>query len=144
MKKIRAKQKELGIESEYIFCREGGSWFDKDIYAQRLRRLCERMGYDITNNHAFRMSLNSNVFIPNNIPVTQRAYLLGHSVETNERFYSHMKTESLVNLKDILNRTGSTDDAQKEFTHTYSHTKIVDFGQIKKSETPINTRHFGI
>ena len=74
----------------------------------------------------------------------EMADILGHSVETNERFYSHMKTESLVNLKDILNRTGSTDDAQKEFTHTYSHTKIVNFGQIKNSEKPINTRHFGI
>ena len=78
-------------------------------------------------------------------PVTQRAYLLGHSVETNERFYSHMKTESLVNLKDILNRTGSTDDAQKEFTHTYSHTKIVNFGQIKnRSQWEVCERSAGI
>ena len=141
---IRAKQEKLGIKSEYVFCREDGNWFDKDIYAQRFRRLCERMGYSITNNHAFRMSLNSNVFIPLGLPVTQRAYLLGHSVETNERFYSHMKTESLVDLKDVLNRASHTNDAQSESIHTHTHTKIVDFGQIKNSETPMNTRHFGI
>lgn len=47
LEEIRGKQSELGIKSEYIFCREDGSWFDKDIYAQRLRRLCERMGYTI-------------------------------------------------------------------------------------------------
>ena len=117
------------------------------LTAQRLRRLCERMGYNIINNHAFRMSLNSNVFIPLGLPVTQRAYLLGHSVETNERFYSHMKTESLVDLKDLLNsacQTNAAPDVQNESIHTHTHTKIVDFGQIKNPETPINTRHFGI
>ena len=71
------------------------------------------------------MSLNSNVFIPLGLPVTQRAYLLGHSVETNERFYSHMKTESLVDLKDVLNIAGKTNaapDVQKRlYTHTYTH-----------------------
>jgi len=72
------------------------------------------------------------------------AYLLGHSVETNERFYSHMKTESLVDLKDVLNRASHANDAQTESIHTYTHTKIVDFGKIKNPETPINTRHFGI
>ena len=67
------------------------------------------------------MSLNSNVFIPLGLPVTQRAYLLGHSVETNERFYSHMKTESLVDFKDILNRacqTNGAPDASNEAIHT--------------------------
>ena len=63
------------------------------------------MGYEITNNHAFRMSLNSNVFIPLGLPVTQRAYLLGHSVEVNERKYSHSRTESLVDIKEILDRS---------------------------------------
>ena len=117
------------------------------LTAQRLRRLCERMGYNIINNHAFRMSLNSNVFIPLGLPVTQRAYLLGHSVETNERFYSHMKTESLVDLKDLLNsscQTNAAPDVQNESIHTHTHTKIVDFGQIKNTGKPINTRLSGI
>ena len=42
------------------------------------------LGFDITNNHAFRMTLNSNVLAKKlNIPVAKRAELLGHSVETN-------------------------------------------------------------
>lgn len=49
------------------------------------------------------MSLNSNVLIPLNIKVTERAYLLGHSVEINERYYSHMRTENLDVIKDQLN-----------------------------------------
>ena len=147
LEEVSTKQKELGIKSEYVFCREDGTWFDKDIYAQRLRRLCERMGYNITNNHAFRMSLNSNVFIPLGLPVTQRAYLLGHSVETNERFYSHMKTESLVDLKDLLNRgcqANAAPDVQNKSIHTHTHTKIVNFGEIKNTGKPINTRLSGI
>ncbi len=40
-------------------------------------------------NHALRMSLNSNVLIPLGISVADRAAMLGHSVETNLRFYSY-------------------------------------------------------
>lgn len=78
-----------------------------------------------SHQYAFRISLNSNVFIPLGIPVTQRAYLLGHSVETNERYYSHMRTESLSDIKNILNQS----------THTHSHNKIIDFPSEKIPQT---------
>ena len=142
---IKAKQNELGIESEYILSNKDGSWIRKDIYEQRLRRLCLRAGMDITNNHAFRMSLNSNIFIPKNIPVTQRAYLLGHSVETNERFYSHMRTESLADIKNILDGDNIfTDDTaakcsnngQFQVTHAHSCSKIVNFPVKQNTATP--------
>jgi len=101
----RECQEKLGIVSEFIFCDEKGRWLNKETYSQRLRRMCKRMGYEITNNHAFRMSLNSNVFIPLGLPVTQRARLLGHSVEVNERKYSHSRTERLVDIKEILDQS---------------------------------------
>ncbi len=101
----RECQEKLGIVSEFIFCDEKGRWLNKETYSQRLRRMCKRMGYEITNNHAFRMSLNSNVFIPLGLPVTQRARLLGHSVEVNERKYSHSRTESFVDIKEILDQS---------------------------------------
>ena len=41
-------------------------------------------------------------------------------------------------------QTNAAPDVQKESIHTHTHTKIVDFGQIKNSETPMNTRQFGI
>lgn len=122
---VREMQKKYGVTSEFIFCNADGTWLNKETYSQRLRRMCRRIGLEITNNHAFRMSLNSNVFIPAGITVAQRAYLLGHSVETNERFYSHMRTESLEDLKNVLNQS----------THTYSHTKITDFPKIKIPQT---------
>ena len=56
-----------------------------------------------------------------------------------------MKTESLADLKDILNRacqTNGAPDAQNESIHTHTHTKIVDFEQIKNTGKPINTSFF--
>ena len=125
LQSVRRLHEENGIQSGFIFCNEDGTWLNKETYSQRLRRLCRRIGLNITNNHAFRMSLNSNVFIPLGIPVTQRAYLLGHSVETNERFYSHMRTESLADIKNMLNQS----------THTHSHCKIVRFSSKKIPQT---------
>ena len=63
------------------------------------------MGYEVTNNHAFRKSLNSNVLIPLGIPITDRAYLLGHSVEVNARYYSHSHSENLSDTKELLNQS---------------------------------------
>ena len=118
---VRNMQAGLGISSDFIFCDEMGNWLNKETYSQRLRRMCKRMGYEITNNHAFRMSLNSNVLIPLGIPVTERAYLLGHSVEINERYYSHMRTESLFSLKELLNQS----------IHARSRSNVVRFESKK-------------
>lgn len=50
------------------------------------------------------MALNSNVFIPLGIPVTERARMLGHSVETNLRKYSFAGKNSNGNILEVLNR----------------------------------------
>ncbi|BCK00733.1 hypothetical protein bsdcttw_37730 [Anaerocolumna chitinilytica] len=55
------------------------------------------MGFNITNNHAFRMTLNSNYFIGVlNLDVRERASLLGHSVETNQAYYTKIRMEEEV------------------------------------------------
>ena len=82
------------IKTKYVFCDINGNWIKIDAYTSCLRRLMKSLGYSITNNHAFRMSLNSNVFIPNNVSLTKRAELLGHSVETNLRHYSYAQIDA--------------------------------------------------
>ncbi len=69
-----------------------------------MRRLLKSLGFNITNNHAFRMSLNSNVLAGKlNLPVAKRAELLGHSVETNMKYYTYATkddTDDLVSMFD--------------------------------------------
>lgn len=133
--KIKNIQESLGIYSDYIFCRENGEWILKRHLERRIRKCCKKLGYDICNNHAFRMSLNSNVLIPLGIPVQQRAYILGHSVETNLRHYTHMRLESLNDITMKLNGSKENqgfavihapymqDFAQMNYTKPYANRK---------------------
>lgn len=101
-------QQEKQIYSEFIFCNADGEWIKSDAYETCLRRLCRSIGMPLTNNHAFRMSLNSNVFIgQHNFPSNVRAKLLGHSIQTNERFYSYSsKDTDLDDICSKLNNVG--------------------------------------
>lgn len=103
LSEIKSVQDSLGIESEYVFCNREGRWIYTKAYSDCLRALCRSLGFQVTNNHAFRMSLNSNVFIPLGIPVTERARLLGHSVETNEKYYSYARKNSMQDICVLLN-----------------------------------------
>lgn len=103
LKELKSLQEELAIESEYVFCNADGDFIKTDAYETCLRRLCQSLKLNNSNNHAFRMSLNSNVFIPNGIPVTTRARLLGHSVETNLRFYSFDMRDNNDDICALLN-----------------------------------------
>lgn len=99
---IKALQDKYGINSEFIFCNKSGEWIKKDAYMTFLRRLCKSKNLKVTNNHAFRMSLNSNVLIPNGISAANRAKLLGHSVSVNENNYSFEQKDYLDDLRAIL------------------------------------------
>ena len=103
LEELKALQDELHISSEYVFCHEDGEWIKTDAYLTCLRRLCISLNLDVTNNHAFRMSLNSNVFIPAGLPATERARLLGHSVETNLKYYSFAGKGNLQDICNLLN-----------------------------------------
>ncbi len=125
---LLALQKSLGIHSKYVFCHKNGEWIKTDAYETCLRRLMSGLGYDVTNNHSFRMSLNSNVFIGKyGLPVTERARLLGHSVETNLRYYSFAGKDSLDDICAILN--GEVEVSPR------SHQNIITFTNEKSSRT---------
>ncbi len=126
---IKQKQADLGIVSEFIFCENSGEWLNKESYEQKLRRMCERLGLSITRNHGFRKSLNSNVLIPANIAVTERAYILGHSVEVNERNYSFCRKEQLSAIRDALDKK----EAKSAEIHSHSLNNVIAFRQRKIS-----------
>ncbi len=125
---LLALQKSLGIRSKYVFCHKNGEWIKTDAYETCLRRLMSGLGYNVTNNHSFRMSLNSNVFIGKyGLPATERARLLGHSVETNLRYYSFAGKDSLDDICAILN--------EEIEVSPRSHQNIVTYTNEKSSRT---------
>ncbi len=136
LNEIKAKQEELGIESEFIFCNEDGRWIIEEAYTSFLRRLCRSKGLTVTNNHAFRMSLNSNVLIPIGISVADRAAMLGHSIETNLKYYSYAQKDYLEDVKAKLDAMGSTTQGTPG-----GHPKIVPFAK-KESLEHLNYQAF--
>lgn len=130
LSELREKQLELGIDSEFIFCNEDGNWIKTDAYETFLRRLCQSKGFKVTNNHALRMSLNSNVLIPMNISVADRAAMLGHSIQTNLQYYSFAQKDYLENVRVLLD----SQDESPEGTPG-DPLKIVPFTQKEKPQS---------
>lgn len=132
---LKEVQDRLDIHSEFVFCHEDGEWIKKEAYETSLRRLCRSLGYEVTNNHAFRMSLNSNVFIPLGMPVTMRAELLGHSIETNEKYYSFAQKNNIEEgLRILNNRKGEVLTPNLPLNNQ----NIIFFEKIKTLETAIS------
>ncbi len=129
---LKNKQNELGIKSEYIFCHENGDWIKEEAYMTFLRRLCQSHGFKVTNNHALRMSLNSNVLIPLGISVADRAAMLGHSIQTNLQNYSFAQRDSLEKARILL-------DSQHEdnLVTPRKPLNVIPFPQKRNSESPI-------
>ena len=124
---LKLLQKRLNIKSEYIFCHEDGEWIKTDAYETCLRRMLKSLGFSVTNNHAFRMSLNSNIFIPLNIPVTDRARLLGHTVETNLKHYSYAGKDNIGDICSLLNNQISKND----------NPDIISLNSVKKNNSSL-------
>ena len=108
---LKKKQEELGINSEWVFCKENGEWTTTIAYSEALRRVCkgdksrgkEGLGLKLCNNHAFRIALNSYVLIPMGYNAVERATLLGHTPEVNMKFYTFDKQSDDDRMMDIAN-----------------------------------------
>lgn len=124
LNRLKKNQEALGIESEYIFCKADGSFIYKYNYEKCVRKLLRKLGFTIHRNHVFRKSLNSNVFIPLGIPVTERARMLGHSVETNLRFYSFAGKDTNPGICDLLNSNAEKAENVEKPTDFAGHTLV--------------------
>ena len=97
------KALEIPGDSEYLFHDPYKSeWVKRDGYLLNLRRRCQKLGCKATNNHAFRMHFNSKL-IGLGFEADDRALLMGHEVETNEKFYSLTDRRHLEDIKNRLN-----------------------------------------
>ncbi|MBR5992709.1 MAG: tyrosine-type recombinase/integrase [Lachnospiraceae bacterium] len=91
-------------DSPYLFHEKNcAKMIPTDGYAQNLRKRCRRLGCIPTNNHAFRMALNSRL-IELGFSASDRALILGHEVQTNEAHYSLTDKRRLYDIKDRFNK----------------------------------------
>lgn len=135
LSEIRSIQEEKGIVSEFVFCHENGEWIKTDAYITCLRRLLKSLNYNVTNNHAFRMSLNSNVLSAKlGLPAAKRAELLGHSVETNLRYYTYATKDSMDDLVDLFD-SNNQEPAETLEVSPRSHQKVVNFAKKESLES---------
>lgn len=141
---LKALQKSLGIESEFVFCNKDGSWVKTNKYTAYLQRMLRSLALECpaTRNHAFRKTFNTNVLIPAGIDAPDRAALLGHTVETNERHYTFASRHYLQNARDKINalnqenrKENDVEPAKIAEVNPGSTQKIIPFEKIKKAET---------
>lgn len=128
LNEIKDKQSSLNIKSQFVLCDEFGEPLKTDAYETALRRLCKSLHLNITNNHAFRMTYNSLVLIPAGFTVTERAAILGHSVQTNETHYSFDPRNSLSDKVTKLNKFKSNSNEALTPCNTQN---VISFQQKK-------------
>ena len=131
---IKNIQTLMKIESEFIFCHEDGEWIKTDAYLTFLRRMCQSKNFKVTNNHALRMSLNSNVLLPMGISPADRAAMLGHSIETNLKYYSFAQKDYIDNVRALLDQNYTKNNEG----NLGQPSKVIDFPQKKNSEPLIS------
>lgn len=74
------------------------------------------------------MSLNSNILAGEfNLCSSRRAELLGHSEETNEKYYTYAPKDDMDDLIAMFNARGEVSPR--------SHLKLINFEQQKKPQT---------
>ena len=56
-----------------MITRTDGTPINPNSYTKSLKKMMDKLGYQVTNNHAFRKSLNSNILIPMGLDEVQRA-----------------------------------------------------------------------
>ncbi len=107
LNEIKQKQIELELYNEtgFIFIRETGEAINPNSYTKSLKKLMDKLGYHVTNNHAFRKSVNSNVLIPLGFDVVQRADMLGHSPEVNLNNYTYKRLDDTNEIYQRFNQT---------------------------------------
>lgn len=88
-------------DSDHLFHYSDGRTVTTDTYEQNLSRRCSRLGIETTNNHAFRVAFNSRL-IERGFSPADRALILGHAVETNERNYSVSDRRRLDDIRKRL------------------------------------------
>lgn len=145
LSELKAQQDALNIKSEWVFCREDGTWITTVSYYNALYRVCTKLDLRLTNNHAFRMALNSYKYVPMGLPASERARILGHSVETNLRHYTFARADDYID--ELCDKINAYDDQTRKNSAeseggTWGYPNILPFKAKEKSQESLGNTGF--
>lgn len=84
---MKQMQKASGVESEYIFCHKDGHFVNPEAYAEYVHSVFQAVGIKGKTSYVFRRGVNQ-LLDECGVSPTNRAKLLGHTVQTNLSCYT--------------------------------------------------------
>ena len=96
---IKEIQKAFGIESEWVFPDSNSLSYERSMY-----KLCKKLGFETTNNHAFRKAFNM-WMLSMGLNVADRSKILGHSPSVNLDHYTVIADNW---IEDTIQKVNST------------------------------------
>lgn len=85
--RIRECQKKRGIITDRVICGEEGEAITNKSIERVMNRTCRKLELSATGIHSLRRAFVTNVLLPIGLTATERASILGHSAEVDERYY---------------------------------------------------------
>lgn len=101
LQKLKEHKKQLGIESEWLFTDKEGNLLKKKGYFDFNVQLHKKFGMKVSGSYAFRRGISARLEYAG-IEPSERAAILGHSVETNLRHYTFAKPDYLERVRVAL------------------------------------------
>ena len=100
---LKQLQKDLGINSEFIFCDREGNWIFAKSYERTLCSICKTLGIDSKGTYTFRRDVN-NRMAEAGIEIFERALNMGHTPDVNAMCYDSPRKSKVEMLEKALNR----------------------------------------
>lgn len=98
--RIRQHQQDIGLVTDRIICEDDGSEVTNKSIEKYMGRVCRRLSLPATGIHSLRRTFNTVTLMDAGLTVVERAAILGHSPEVDERYY-------LIASKDAATRARS-------------------------------------
>ena len=92
---LRQRQKQCEINSEYLFCIPNGEHMVPEAYERFVKNVFAAAGVIGKTSYTFRRTVNNRMEEAGFTP-SERAFLLGHTPETNIRFYTNPRKNAVL------------------------------------------------
>ena len=92
---LRQRQKQCEINSEYLFCIPNGEHMVPEAYERFVKNAFATAGVIGKTSYTFRRTVNNRMEEAGFTP-SERAFLLGHTPETNIRFYTNPRKNAVL------------------------------------------------